>query len=146
MKIRTDVAELLRAGVPLIQIVRTLHVATITVQRTREALGLPAPSTTRTDLPATLEEAFYQRTEDLPDGHRRWIGTRLTAGHLSFNFQGHKHRAYPTAFRIRWGREPVGNVRPGCDVEDCITPAHVEDRPMRDKNRATYAAIFGGLP
>lgn len=146
MKVRTDVAELLRAGVPQSEIARTLHVAPITVQRTRESLGLPAPRRVRR-LPATLEAAFYQRSEELPGGHRRWLGTRRVAdGQLSFIFEGRKANPFPVAFRIRWNREPVGLVKPGCGVDDCIAPDHVEDRPMREKNSATFAAIFGNLP
>ncbi|MFD7016054.1 hypothetical protein [Streptomyces sp. NPDC059928] len=146
MNIRADVADLLRAGVTQIEIARTLHVAPITVQHTREALGLPAPRK-GPRIPSTLEEAFYQRTEEQVGGHRRWLGTRLAAnGQASFIFEGHKMNPFPVAFRIRWGREPVGQVQPGCGVDDCIAPDHVEDRPMREKNRAVYTAVFGSLP
>jgi hypothetical protein len=47
--------------------------------------------------------------------------------------------AYRIAFQIRWGREPVGYVKPGCEYDGCVHPEHVEDQPMREQ----YAAIFG---
>lgn len=144
MKVRADIAELLRAGVPQIEIARTLHVAPINVQRTRQALGLPAPRRGRRTA-ATLADAFFERTEEVPGGHRRWAGDRQ-AGRPVMGRHGRKVMVYPVAFRIRWGREPIGHVQPGCGMDDCIAPDHVEDRPMRDKNRATYKAIFGSLP
>jgi hypothetical protein len=145
VKVRADIAKLLRAGVPRDEIARTLHVAPLTVQRTREALGMPAPPRRRR-LPATPEEAFYQHTEPVPGGHLRWTIKLSSVGRPVFGYQDGKISAYPLAFLIRWGREPVGQVQPGCDFEGCMAPEHVEDRPMREKNRAAYAAIFGNPP
>lgn len=144
MKVRSDIAELLRAGVPQAHICRQLHVAPITVQRTREALGLPAPKTCRV-LPATPEEAFQQYTQPAADGHLTWTGP-VNTGSPKFVFQGTTYNARRLSFRLHHGREPIGNVTVGCEAQDCVAGRCVEDQPMRDANRradAAFEAIFG---
>lgn len=144
MKIREDIAERLRAGMPLIHIVRELHVATLTVQRTREVLGLPAPKTCRV-LPATLEEAFRRYERPAKDGHIEWAGP-FSSGAPKLVFEGSLYYARRLAFRFHHGREPVGRVTHSCDVKDCVAGACVEDKPMRAANKRAdraFEAIFG---
>lgn len=143
MKIRADIAELLRAGVPQVQIARRLHCAQITVQRTREALNLPAHKMCR-DLPATLEEAFQQYTRPAADGHIEWTGRRNN-GTPAVTFHGTVHSGYRLAFRFHYGREPVGKVT-SCET-GCVAGRCVKDQPMREANRRAdkaFSAIFGG--
>ncbi|MFG2722688.1 hypothetical protein ACGFW5_30980 [Streptomyces sp. NPDC048416] len=145
MKVRADAAELLRAGVPQIHVARTLHMSPVTVQRTREALGLPAPRSCRV-LPTSLKDAFTQHTTPVEGGHLHWSGWHRAGNRPEMGYGGRRYLGYPVAFQIRWGRAPVGHVRPGCGDDGCIAPDHVEDRPMREQNRALYRAIFGSLP
>jgi hypothetical protein len=144
MNIRTDIAELLHAGTPQIHICRQLHVAPITVQRTREALGLPAPKTVRV-LPASLDDAFRQYARPTPDGHAAWAGP-VNNGTPKLTFNGVVYYARPLAFRLRYGREPVGNVTSDCPVKHCVAGDCIKDRPMREQEQQLdrlYAGIFG---
>jgi hypothetical protein len=143
MNIRDDIAELLRAGTPQIHICRQLRVAPLTVQRTREALGLPARKTCRV-LPTTLEEAFRQYTRPTNDGHETWTGPDNN-GAAKLTFEGTVYYARRLAFRFHHGREPVGAVTAACTVKGCVAGRCVEDLPMRRKAHALYAAVFGGV-
>lgn len=142
MKIRDDIAQLLRAGTPQTYICRQLRCAPITVQRTREALGLPAPKTCR-PLPATLEEAFRQHTQPTDDGHLTWTGP-MSDGGPRVRFAGTVYYARRLAFRFHHGREPIGRVTVACGRVDCVAGRCIEDRPAREQGRALYAAVFGG--
>lgn len=144
MKVRADIAELLRAGVKQSHICRQLHCAPLTVQRTREALHLPAPKICRI-LPATLEDAFRQHTQPTEGGHVAWSGP-VTGGVPKVTFQGTTRSAYRVSFRIHHGREPVGRVTSSCEVQRCVSGRCVEDKPMREANQRAdraFAAIFG---
>lgn len=145
MNIRTDIAELLRAGVPQCHIARQLHCAPITVQRTREALRLPAPNTSRV-LPATLEAAFRQYAQPTEDGHVEWTGA-LNNGVPVVGFKGAKHYARQLAFRFHHGRPAVGQVTSACEVKACVAGGCLLDRPMREREpvlEELYSGIFGG--
>jgi len=142
VKIRDDIADLLRAGVPLLHICRQLHCAPLTVQRTREAIGLPAPKTCRV-LPTTLEAAFRQYTRPAKDGHIEWVGP-VNAGAPKVVFEGTVYYARRLAFRFHHGRDPIGKVTSGCTFTGCVAGRCLEDRPMRERARSLYAAIFGG--
>lgn len=154
MKVRADIAELLRAGVPQIRIARQLHVAPLTVQRTREALKLPAPRSGPPDTYASLEDAFHANAETVGDGHLRWTGHTDTNGFPRLNFRQKRHSVRRIAFRIHHGRDAQGPISVGCEVADCVAGAHLEDLPIRDANRkriraanrradAAFEAIFG---
>ena len=142
MKIRDDIAELLRAGMPQIHICRQLHVSPLTVQRTREALGMPAPKTVRV-LPATPQEAIAKYARPVDGGHLVWAGP-LKNGAPCVGFQGRDHYVRPLSFRLQHGRAPVGNITAGCDVKGCVADRCLQDRPMRERTDSLYAAIFGG--
>lgn len=147
MKIRADIAELLRAGVPQIHIARQLGVAPVTVQQTREALGMPAPRVGRPDVYTSWEDAFRRNVEQLDDGHVRWTGYRDKDGTPRVCYRREQTVAAPrVAFRLHYGREPVGKALPMCDIKGCIAGEHLADRPMREANRRAdkaFAAIFG---
>lgn len=138
MRIRDDIAERLRAGTPQAYIVRELHVSPITVQRTREALGLPAPKS-GPPRPPSIEDEFRRLAEPIEDEHVRWNG-KHTGGAPLVVWRQITRSAYQVAFELQHGRPPVGRVSPGCGRRGCVAGAHVEDQAMRD----TYAAIFGG--
>lgn len=154
MKIRDDIAELLRAGVPQIHICRQLHVAPITVQRTREALGLPAPRCGPPDTYASVEDAYRSNSEAIDGGHKRWAGHTDTNGHPRLNFRQQRISVRQVAFRMHHGRDPQGRVSVACDMAHCVAGAHLEDQQIRDAKRrrirasnrradAAFKAIFG---
>jgi hypothetical protein len=145
MKVRADIAELLRAGVPHSHICRQLHCGPITVQRTREALGLPAPQAGPAGAPS-LEEAFRQNTKPSEDGHLMWRGfdTRSTP---RLTYRGTTYSGYRLAFVLYHQRQPVGRVTSSCRVLGCVRGDHVADEPMRAANRRSdraFSAIFKG--
>ncbi|MFE2965553.1 hypothetical protein ACFXKC_18105 [Streptomyces sp. NPDC059340] len=143
MNIRPDIAERLRAGTPQAYIVRELRVSPITVQRTREALGLPAPKSGPPQA-ATLEEAFSGHLLTVDGGHVQWLGA-FNGSTPSLTYKKQVHSVYRLAFTFRYGRQPVGKVWPACGVKACVSGDHVEDEPMRKQTRATFEAIFGGV-
>lgn len=146
MKVRADIAELLRAGVPQIQIARRLHCAPLTVQRTREALGMPSPGCGRRDTYTSLEDAYRSNSEAIEGGHARWTGHTDTNGHPRLNFRQQRISVRQVAFRLHHGREPKGRLSVGCDMAHCVAGAHLEDQQIRDANRradVVFKAIFG---
>ncbi|MFE1192878.1 hypothetical protein ACFW6E_08765 [Streptomyces olivaceoviridis] len=104
------------------------------VKQIREAHGLPRP--TRSG--PTLLEAWEARTRPADGGHLEWTGS-VHMKTPAFRHEGRLYMARRVAFQTAHGRDPVGEVRPGCDRPGCVAPAHVEDQPMRDQ----YNAIFG---
>ncbi|MEE1735939.1 hypothetical protein PUR49_05340 [Streptomyces sp. BE147] len=142
MRIRQDIADLLREGVPQQDIMRTLHVGHNAVSETRVALQLPAPVRGGRPL-QPIETAFYARTEPVDDGHLRWTGHHAN-GVPRLGRQGKHPSAYQVGFQLHHRREPVGHAKPGCGWAQCVAPAHQEDRPMREQLRAQLVSIFGG--
>lgn len=144
MKIRADIADMLRAGLPNQTIAARLRCDRKAVAKTRSALGLPKTPPGSRGRP--LADLIAARTEPVEGGHMRWTGTLNSAGSPVLNYRGAPKSVHRLVFINRHGREPVGKVRTGCDYPGCVHPDHVEDRPMRERNRATYAAIFGRSP
>jgi hypothetical protein len=132
---------MLQSGATVTDIVQTLHVSTLTVQRTRKAIGMPAHLRGRWS--ESLAEAFAVRTEPAPGGHVRWTGCVSNKGMPVVSYLRTKVSAYRVAFRAHYGRDPVGLPKPGCGYPRCVAGAHLEDQPMRVRNRETFAAIFG---
>ncbi|MFD9463514.1 hypothetical protein [Streptomyces sp. NPDC060027] len=134
MSTRAAIVEFLNAGYSDRAIARQVHVRTDTVGEIRARLELPVhkPGPSR----STHEDLFWRRAVPTVDGHLLWpySTTALRVGH-----EGPRRSAYRIAFAIRWQREPVGSVKPGCGVARCVHPRHVEDQQMREQ----YAAIFG---
>lgn len=143
MKVRTDIAELLCAGLPNETIATQLHCCRKTVAAARAALRLPNTPPGSRGRP--LADLIAARTEAVEGGHVRWTG-HVTDGTPVLNYQGTPRSAARLVFLLRYGREPIGNVLPGCAHPGCVAPDHIEDRPMRERNRKTYAAIFGRSP
>lgn len=142
MNANAEMAALLREGLANHVIARQLHTSPNRVQKVREALGIPnlalgpRPS-------SSPEELFAARTEPQPGGHLKWTGTNSN-GSLKFRWRDRHYSATAVAFRIRTGRDPVGRARTSCDMPHCVAPAHVSDQAERNRDRATYQALFGG--
>jgi hypothetical protein len=132
---RTAIVEMLQAGVADKHIARELHVHSRRVRALRRELGIPVHKPGPTGA-SSVDELFWRRAQPTDDGHLLWTGatTVLRVGH-----EGPKTTAGRVAFRIKYGRDPVGKVLPGCGADRCVHPDHVEDQPIRD----SYRAIFG---
>ncbi|MFJ8144654.1 hypothetical protein ACIQ6R_06215 [Streptomyces sp. NPDC096048] len=145
MKIRADIAELLRAEVSHLHIARQLHVSRKTVSATHHALDLP-PRVRGGGAPhATIEDAYRAHAEAGDDGHVRWTG--YLDGTLPIVCHGGRRTPAPrVAFRLHHGRDPEGRLTRTCDMPGCVAGAHYADRPLREANRRAdkaFAAIFG---
>lgn len=140
---RPDIVELLRAGCSDREVARRLNVDNRTVAAARTTLGLPRhrPGIHPASSPQDL---FRQRTHPVPGGHLEWTGYRTNAGTPFFRWNKTGYTATRVAFVMHYGRNPIGYVKPGCGVSGCVTPAHMEDQPMRDQLRTQLANIFGG--
>jgi transposase-like protein len=144
--VRQEMDALLRQGLPQIQIARQLKVAWKTVQRRREALGLPAPRPGRLTGHGSPEEVFAANTERLDGGHLRWTGYVSGTGAAYVCYRQERITPATLAFRMRFGRMPVGRVRPGCGMDGCVEGSHLEDRQIRDANEradSAFDVIFG---
>ncbi|PNG19739.1 hypothetical protein [Streptomyces cahuitamycinicus] len=139
--LRRDIETLLRKNIPQMHIAKQLGVAPATVQRTREALGLPAPRCGPRERYGSLAEAFHANTEAIDDGHLRW---KRSTPHVCYRQQ--RIPAARVSFELHHGRQPVGPVLTGCGMDGCVAGGHLEDRPMREANKRAdkaFAAIFG---
>lgn len=146
MNVRTDIAELLRAGVPQSHISRRLRCAPVTVQRTREALGIPSPGYGRPNVHTSVEDAYRSNTEATGGGHLRWTGYTDTDGLPRLNFRQQRLSVGRIAFRLHHGREPRGRIYPGCGMAHCVAGTHLQDSEIREANRradTAFRAIFG---
>jgi hypothetical protein len=143
VKIRADVASLLHAGLSDRAIARELHTDARAVATARQVLGLPRVKSGSKPA-ASPEDAFRSRTRETDGGHLTWTGHVNNTGTPALRHGGRLLSAYRIAFRIRTGREPVGYARPGCGRPGCVAPDHIDDQPARDRNNATFNALFGG--
>lgn len=91
----------------------------------------------------SLAKAFAARTRPVEGGHRIWAAGVNSHGVGRFQHAGTPYTARQAAFILRTGRQPIGQVRPSCDVPQCVDPDHVDDRPTRQRDRATLAAVAG---
>ncbi|MFJ1869934.1 hypothetical protein [Streptomyces chartreusis] len=148
MKIRADVAELLRAGHTNRAIAQQLHVDANGVGRARELLGLPKAKPGRKGA-GSPEALFWQRAKPTEDGHMEWTGFYISTT-PGLRHGGKNQTAYRIAFRIANGRDPVGKALPSCGRARCVKPDHQTDQADRDRARERerrvddlYDAIFG---
>ncbi|MYS44081.1 hypothetical protein GTY23_23180 [Streptomyces sp. SID5998] len=147
MRIRADVAELLKAGKPERHIAQDLGIDRATVRRAREALGLPAPRRGKRSRYPSLAAVLRGNSEFLDDGHVRWTGYRDSRSNTPLVLHGGQRIPAPrAAFQLHYGREPVGKSLPICGMRGCIAGEHLADRLIRDANAradALFDAIFG---
>ncbi len=144
MKISADVAELLRAGLSNAETARRLKCDPHKVSLARHFLRIPNVPTG--PQPQPLQELIDARTRPVGDGHTEWTGFVHPSGVPTLYHRGRNETAHRVVFRLRYGREPVGKVFPTCEYPRCLTPDHIEDRPMRERNQRTFDAIFGRSP
>ncbi|MFG3349546.1 hypothetical protein ACGF1Z_31370 [Streptomyces sp. NPDC048018] len=130
MKIRQDVADMLRAGHSDRAIARELHTDDKYVSRTRAALGLPKARSGKKPAP-TLESAFLRHAQKTRNGHMRWTTHVQADGSRAFRWQGRGWTAGQAAFEIAHGRPAIGKALPVCGEDWCIAPAHMQDRAGR---------------
>lgn len=147
MKVRADVAELLRDGLSNREIARQLEVDAGTVAKARALLRMPKHKS-GPRAAASPEDLFWRRTQPTDDDHLLWTGY-VTGGTPALRHGGRVYTACRIAFRMQHGREPVGKVTAVCERDGCVHPRCVADRPMREANAradVAFAVIFGGQP
>ncbi|MEU9861292.1 hypothetical protein AB0D99_10470 [Streptomyces sp. NPDC047971] len=132
-----DIAAMLLAGHSQSEIIRTLKIGAKTVRTVRQRLGVPVHKPG--PAPMTIEESFRRRATPTSDGHLLWPSDDLRIATVD----GASHSAARYSFRQKYGRNPVGNVLPGCGTPRCVHPDHVEDRPMREALDSQLTSIFG---
>ncbi|MFE2967512.1 hypothetical protein ACFXKC_28340 [Streptomyces sp. NPDC059340] len=141
--VRLDIVAMLHDGVSGTQIARRLHVAQKTVAAIRAELGLPTAPSGRRAQHASVEDAFLARVTALDEGHARWPGKTSRDGVPLVLHRRQRESVYRVAFRVHYGRNPEGLVRPGCGMPGCVAGAHLEDRVVRERTAAAFEAIFG---
>ncbi|MFF4179637.1 hypothetical protein [Streptomyces sp. NPDC001750] len=102
----------------------------------RKRVGLPAYIRGRRPAYGSLEEAFGAQTEPVEGGHVRWTGPREKCGTPVLRWRTLLQTAYRVAFRLQYGREPVGKVFRSCGIPGCVAGLHQEDRLMREARKA----------
>jgi hypothetical protein len=136
-----QITALLREGLSNTAIARELRCDRHAVSPIRKALGLP-------DIPRqplTLEQKWETFTRPLPGGHVEWTGERQkTSGTPIVRYREQAYTAARVAFRISTGREPSGYTYADCGLKHCVAPGHVEDEPMRTRNREQLRYLGGG--
>ncbi|MFE5674507.1 hypothetical protein ACFQ7B_00250 [Streptomyces erythrochromogenes] len=90
-----------------------------------------------------LAKAFAARTRPTEDGHRMWAAGVNSHGVGRFQYKGTQYTAHQAAYIVRTGNQPVGQTRPSCEAPGCCEPAHVDDQPTRQRDRAALASITG---
>ncbi|MEW1638605.1 hypothetical protein AB0469_31675 [Streptomyces sp. NPDC093801] len=142
MKIRADIAEMLRDGLTDRQIEKQAGVNHVRISAARAAMGIPKCRGGQRPQ-ESLEKGLRDRAREVAGGHWEWLGT-FSRSCPVFRFNGIRVTAYRAAFVARYGRRPVGAVRPVCGYPHCVAPDHVDDQAGRDRTDAVYAALFGG--
>lgn len=135
-----EIRELLHKGLSSDAIARQIRVDRAAVRRIRGLVGIPSPE----QQPLSLEEKWQERTREVEGGHLEWTGERVNASRTPvMRYRGKTHTAAAIAFRRRTGRDPVGHVKAECDLQQCVTPAHVEDEPGRTRLREQLRLLLG---
>lgn len=140
MKLRADIAAMLHAGHTDNAIVRELHTSKRAVANHRRHLRLPPTPRTA----PTLEQAWATYARPAGQGHMEWTGPVSHSGTPVVTHRQARHSARAVAFRIRYGRDPIGYAKAACDHPGCVAPACVTDKPMRTQLNTQFNAIFGG--
>ncbi len=94
----------------------------------------------RHDTPEAKLAALAQPAED---GHLTWPGPVTCRGLPLLTLGGRHFTAARVAFRVHYGREPIGQVLPACGLRTCLAGDHLDDRPARERLAAAMAALEG---
>jgi len=140
-----EILAQLRAGATNNAIARTLGVDKVAVARIRDAHDIPTTYERRRAQQPTVEERWREHTREVGGGHLEWTGPRATNSSATpvLRINGSYYSAAGIAFRIRTGRDPVGQVRAECDVHQCVAPGCVEDEPGRQGLRLQLRRLQG---
>lgn len=103
------------------------------IRRIRDESGIPV----HVPQYPTAEEKWQLYARPVEGGHREWTGPRASRGGTPVMRIGTtSHRPSGIAFRIRTGRDPVGQVKSECGLKHCVEPAHDDDEAGRREARA----------
>lgn len=124
-------------------IARELGVDRAAVRRIRADAGV---TYTRPGFKTAAEKwaAHLQPVQPVEGGHTKWAGERGTTGTPVMRFREKSVSPAALAFRQQTGRDAVGQVRAECDYPNCMTPAHVDDEPGRQRTREQLRYLKGG--
>lgn len=135
------ITALLRDGLSNTAIGQQLHCDRHAVAAIRKTLDLPNV----VQQPLSLEQKWVTFARQLPGGHVEWTGERGTSsGTPLLRYKEESYTAARVAFRIGYGREPIGYAFADCGVQHCVAPGHVEDEPMRNRTREQLRYLGGG--
>lgn len=109
------------------QIAERLHVGRQFVAQVRADLGMPA---FRHHRRVWTREDYERTTVQVRGGHRLWRGRRMANGSP---VTSRSESAYKIAYRLHYGRDPVGRVGPVCTRKFCVEGAHQHDQVLRDE-------------
>jgi hypothetical protein len=120
-----------------------LHMDRRSVRQIRNDAGLPAdPKPVRQ--PLTLEEKWAALTRKTRGGHRKWLGERAKrSGTPVMRYREQSYSPAAIAFRIRTGRDAVGQTFAECGYPHCVAPEHVDDTTTRFRNRDALRKVLG---
>lgn len=139
-------AEIIRAlqdgDVSNLSVARLLGCPPERVRLVRKAAGIAPYRRGRRGSRETWKAAFAARTIAVDGGHLHWTGSVSTSGTPTLRLRSRVATGYRVAFRLEYGRAPVGKVlhAPGCEYPRCVAGAHLEDRLLRE---ARYRAEVG---
>lgn len=138
---REQIASSLREGKSDSAIARALRVDKARVRRIRAELGIPVHVV---QVP-TLVEKWAAYTRPVDGGHLEWTGERGSrSGTPTMRYREKSISPAAVAFRIRHGREPIGQVFAECGMRHCVAPDHVDDEAGRARVREQVRYLTGG--
>lgn len=138
---REQILAALQQGHPTGRIARELRCDKGRVRRIRDEEGLPVY--VRGSEEPTIEDRWRKHAVPTADGHMDWTGERHPSGRPLISHQYRHRSAAAVAFKIRTGRDPIGQALADCGVKHCIAPDHVEDLPGRRRNREQLRYLQG---
>lgn len=138
--VSSEMRQLILGGIPVGQIAKRLNVTGREVSAARRVMGMDP---VRHHAAGTMEDAYWARTRPAEGGHLVWIGSRNESGCPILPYRRGRYSAYRVAFRSCYGREPVGVVRPVCDVPKCVAGRCLDDEAARRRTREQLAAVLG---
>lgn len=126
------VQALLEEDVSNVALARRYGCSTERVRQVRKAAGIAPYRRGRRGSGETWEQAYAARTSTVENGHMRWLGATTALGTPVLRLGSEAKTVYRVAFEAEYGRAPVGNVQPGCELARCVSGRHLTDRQMRE--------------